>query len=393
MPKARPQLDPANPLHGFALELRSLRLHAGDPPLGELARAMACSHSTVSAYLNGRRLPLPRQLRSFVRACKGNPEEWLERLEVVRDQLDRMPTSEAPKPINQPHGNGIAEHSRSFVDYSTDAIITGGEDVADATVRNSSSIQSGPVSAANRATGALYQIIAEDLMRQIVSGQLGPGEKLKTELELKEQYNASRNTVRDAIQHLATLGLIETRAGRGTFVSQADEPIIAPAVSSGSTEGLDLRAYSALTRTPQSSEPDVEMVTASGIIPEQLRVARRSQLVRRRQKRWIDGIPWSLQATFYPMELVHKGATRLLEIAPIAGGTASYLEHILGINVAKVRDEISVRRANSEELDFFRIDDGSVVEVNRTAYDLDGHPVLLTITAYLTDGNRLVYEV
>jgi transcriptional regulator with XRE-family HTH domain len=93
MPKAPPRLDPADPVHNFARQMRSLRLHAGDPSLGELARAMSCSHSTISAYLNGRRLPPPRQLASFVLACKGNTADFLQRLESAREQLNQLPVA------------------------------------------------------------------------------------------------------------------------------------------------------------------------------------------------------------------------------------------------------------------------------------------------------------
>ena len=64
----------------------------------------------------------------------------------------------------------------------------------------------------------MYRQIAEDLREQIESGRLEPGQQLLTEIELRERYGASRNTVRDAIKLLTALGLVETRPGQGTFV-------------------------------------------------------------------------------------------------------------------------------------------------------------------------------
>jgi len=46
----------------------------------------------------------------------------------------------------------------------------------------------------------MYRQIAEHLRAQIESGNLKPGQQLETELELRERYSASRNTVRDAIK-------------------------------------------------------------------------------------------------------------------------------------------------------------------------------------------------
>jgi DNA-binding GntR family transcriptional regulator len=51
----------------------------------------------------------------------------------------------------------------------------------------------------------MYRQIAEDLREQIESEQLAPGAQLPTELELRERYGASRNTIRDAIRWLMNL--------------------------------------------------------------------------------------------------------------------------------------------------------------------------------------------
>ena len=68
--------------------------------------------------------------------------------------------------------------------------------------------------------GPRYREIAEDLRGKIESGDLPPGEQLPTEFELQEEYAASRNTVRDAVKSLITRGLVETRPGQGTFVTE-----------------------------------------------------------------------------------------------------------------------------------------------------------------------------
>jgi DNA-binding FadR family transcriptional regulator len=62
----------------------------------------------------------------------------------------------------------------------------------------------------------MYRRIAQELRQQIKSGMPGPGEQLPTEIELRDRYDASRNTVRDAIKLLTTLGLVETRPGNRT---------------------------------------------------------------------------------------------------------------------------------------------------------------------------------
>ena len=72
----------------------------------------------------------------------------------------------------------------------------------------------------------MYQQIAEDLQAQIESGLLEPGAQLPTEFELRDRYNSSRNTIRDAIKRLTSQGLVETRPGQGTFVTRRVDPFV-----------------------------------------------------------------------------------------------------------------------------------------------------------------------
>lgn len=64
----------------------------------------------------------------------------------------------------------------------------------------------------------LYQIITEDIISQIQSGLLKPGDQIMTEIQLCEKYNISRMTVNKAISVLATQGYITRTAGKGSFV-------------------------------------------------------------------------------------------------------------------------------------------------------------------------------
>lgn len=63
-----------------------------------------------------------------------------------------------------------------------------------------------------------YQVLAESLREEILSGKLADNEKLHTEKELMEQYNVSRQTVRHAISLLEAEGYVKSRQGSGTFV-------------------------------------------------------------------------------------------------------------------------------------------------------------------------------
>ena len=62
--------------------------------------------------------------------------------------------------------------------------------------------------------------IENQLKDQILTGMLKPGERLPSENELAEIFKVSRVSIRQALQSLAAQGLIETRIGDGSFISQ-----------------------------------------------------------------------------------------------------------------------------------------------------------------------------
>jgi GntR family transcriptional regulator len=246
----------------------------------------------------------------------------------------------------------------------------------------------------------MYRQIAENLRRQIENGELVPGQQLRTELELREKYNASRNTVRDAIKWLITRGLVETRPGQGTFVVERISPFVTT-LTDPDTQSLGegdtyIKEVSATFRRPTVSAPRLEIQEADHQIATELQLELRASVVSRHQQRFIDGTPWSLQTSFYPMSLVTRGATRLIQAGDIAEGTVQYLEKSIGIKQAGYRDMITVRAPDETETLFFRLpSDGrvSVIETRRTVFDEQGVPVRYTVSAYPADRNQFAVSV
>jgi GntR family transcriptional repressor for pyruvate dehydrogenase complex/GntR family L-lactate dehydrogenase operon transcriptional regulator len=61
--------------------------------------------------------------------------------------------------------------------------------------------------------------IADQIEGMIADGTLSPGERLPAERQLAERLGISRPSLREAIQKLASKGLLNTRQGGGTFVA------------------------------------------------------------------------------------------------------------------------------------------------------------------------------
>jgi GntR family transcriptional regulator len=248
----------------------------------------------------------------------------------------------------------------------------------------------------------MYRQIAEDLREQIESGGLAPGQQLRTELELREKYNASRNTVRDAIKWLTNLGLVETKPGQGTFVTQTIDPFVTtltgdPMTGWGGDEGASyLSEVNEQNREPTRSPLQVEIQQASGEIAAALKIPKEGEVISRHERRFIDGTPWSMQTSYYPMEFADRGAERLRSARNIDEGTVDYLKQALGISQRSYRDQITVRAPNTTEADFFKLPaDGRVpmYEITRTAFDGNGQPMRLTVTVYPADRNQFIVKV
>ena len=62
------------------------------------------------------------------------------------------------------------------------------------------------------------EIILDQIKQFMIEGQLKPGDKLPTEMELVERFQVSRTSVREALSALHLTGVLEIRQGEGIFV-------------------------------------------------------------------------------------------------------------------------------------------------------------------------------
>lgn len=108
-----------------------------------------------------------------------------------------------------------------------------------------------------------HQVIYDAICNNILKGVYQPGQKLPTENELAERFQASRPTVGRAMRDLQQKGLIVRRQGQGTFVKQA--------ASTGNN------SFGLLVQWQVHADSANAMTTIFGImVPEMLRVATES---------------------------------------------------------------------------------------------------------------------
>jgi len=243
-----------------------------------------------------------------------------------------------------------------------------------------------------------WQQIADDLENQISTGALAPGAQLPTEIELMESRGASRNTVRSALQKLTTKGLIISRGSQGTFVVERINPFVTT-IRRDPRAGLDedvayQNQVTSELREPTVQDLKVEISEASAYISEMLQLEKGEEVIVRKQKRYIDGLPWSLQKSYYPLSLATT-APLLIRPKDITIGTVEYLRESSGLNQFGYEDLLLARLANAEESEFFRIQESSVpiLEQQRVGYTENRLRFRMTITSYASDRNRLKFIV
>lgn len=95
---------------------------------------------------------------------------------------------------------------------------------------------------AGQSIGATVRTVVETILARIRSEDYAADERLPSERTLASELGVARNTVREALDVLETLGVIRRRAGSGSFVQAATEGEDAgPGDVAAETSPLDLQ--------------------------------------------------------------------------------------------------------------------------------------------------------
>ena len=135
-----------------------------------------------------------------------------------------------------------------------------------------------------------------DLLREKIENELEPGDLLPSERELSERYGLSRTTVRLALKELETLGLINRRHGKGTFVSDASREATNLMGSYSFTEQMR-----ELGRTPKTIILEFEIREATKSVADHLRLRLGDKVFRMRRLRLADDVPMMVERTYLPV--------------------------------------------------------------------------------------------
>ena len=229
-----------------------------------------------------------------------------------------------------------------------------------------------------------WRLIADELRREIVSGEKPPGARLPAEGELAERFGVHRNTVRQAVAALAAEHLVVPRRGSGTFVTEHTVLVHRIGARTRLSDSLGRRGR-AVGRLLESA------VEAPPAQPPPAEIAERLLLgdgagLRLETLSTVDGLPLSRATHWFPATLVpglagHYAATGSITAALRAVGIDDYV---------RAATAVSARHATAAEAADLALAAGSVVLVTRALDTLtDGTPLQIGTTAFVADRVEL----
>ena len=235
-------------------------------------------------------------------------------------------------------------------------------------------------SVTDAAVTPLHHTIYLVLRQQILSGQFPTDRPMPSEIELGQQFDVSRITIRRALERLQSEGLILRGRGRGTF-AQPPQQQAQPAKRDvrGIFDNLMAMGFSTQVQLIECIAviPPPEAVAALNLPPEAM--AQRAVRVRS-----LKGRPFSHLTTHVPMDIASKIEPKDLETTPLLA-----LIEAQGRRVASARQTLSARLADPIVAGHLQMETGApVIAMQRTVYDTDERPVEFLQALYHPD----IYE-
>jgi GntR family transcriptional regulator len=226
----------------------------------------------------------------------------------------------------------------------------------------------------------LYQQVREMFLRRIADGTWMPGGTVPNEQALAAELGVSQGTVRKALDSLAADHLVERRQGRGTFIAEV-------------TPARSLFKFFRIARpggerlTPASERASVGRRRATRLERERLGLTANEHVVAIARVRRVDDLPAIRETIVVSLKRFPD-----LDKTPIPNTIYALYQSRYGINIASASEELRAVAAGREDTRALNVAPGTpLLEIDRTAFDIDGKPVELRLSR--CDTRHLVYVV
>lgn len=225
-----------------------------------------------------------------------------------------------------------------------------------------------------------YQMIYQDLLDKIKQRVIQPNTYLPSENELMKQYDASRDTVRKALNLLLQNGYIQKNKGKGSLVLDMDR--IAFPVSG-------VTSFKELQKTLHADVETIVNMFLEEEIPNELKedlYMDSGKIYHIERIRKIDGEKVILDTDYLNGKVVNG-----LKIEHAQNSLYEYIEKDLGLKISFARKEITVVKATQREKQLLdMLDYDLLVCVKSYTYLEDATLFQYTISKHRPDKFRFV---
>ncbi|UNS97781.1 GntR family transcriptional regulator [Streptomyces tubbatahanensis] len=241
-----------------------------------------------------------------------------------------------------------------------------------------------------------YLRIADLFRQRIADGDWSPGDRLPSRVTLGAEYGVGDNVIRRAQELLISQGLLEGRAGSGTYVAEPRRRMrMVRSLSRECRGGSPFRAdMAALGRNSTWEHHTDAKVPAPPEIAARLGIGEGDLCVRTRYEFLSDSKPVQLSTSWEPYALTGGTIVVLPEGGPHAGRGVLERMAAIDIHVSHAVEQPEPGHATAEEAQLLGLQRGSLVtRIQRTYHDQDGRPVETADIIVPAAHAEIVYEV
>lgn len=225
----------------------------------------------------------------------------------------------------------------------------------------------------------LWAQLFDILLERIISKEYNPGGKMPTDLEIMQEFDVSRMTVRQAMNRLINEGYIERQRGKGTIVLEKENKVetILKSSFNGVMEKNDIKNRRVLKVGFVRATKDVSEFFNINIGDIVLRLVREIR---------INNSIVSIHETFL------NPVVPLNEKDDYSGSLYEKLTNV-GYGISNVNEKISANLMTDDQKNLFEINyDEAMINRQRRGFCHD-FPVEFTNSMYLSQGYELIINL
>lgn len=228
-----------------------------------------------------------------------------------------------------------------------------------------------------------WQLLEEQISRDIASGTFAPGSQLPTEAEIMRRFGVGRHTVRRAIAELAEAGKVRVEQGRGTFVEE--QSVIRYNIARRTRFSRNLKVQG---RVPSGQPVDELEIEAPPVVAAALQIPEGSPVYMIVRRGFADDVPISFGHAYHPaarfpdMHIRRRSGASVTEIY-CDFGIPDYLRHTTTIFTRLPTAEEARQLVQSQEQ--------PVLVTQKVDVDMEGRPIAYSDTVWA--GERMQFVI